>query len=70
MANQEERQAFGGGVAVITGAGAGIGEGLARYAAMELDMTVEMVLASMAARGDQLRDRRAPQVRWPKNPRG
>lgn len=31
---------FGGGVAVITGAGAGIGAGLARYAARELGMTV------------------------------
>ena len=31
---------FGGGVAVITGAGAGIGAGLARHAALELGMTV------------------------------
>jgi NADP-dependent 3-hydroxy acid dehydrogenase YdfG len=35
-----ESAAFGGGVAVITGAGAGIGEGLARYAATSLGMTV------------------------------
>ncbi|WP_433634904.1 SDR family oxidoreductase [Nocardia sp. CA-120079] len=33
-------EAFGGGVAVITGAGAGIGAGLSRYAATELGMTV------------------------------
>ncbi|MFI7524079.1 SDR family NAD(P)-dependent oxidoreductase [Nocardia salmonicida] len=38
---------FGGGVAVITGAGAGIGGGLARYAATVLDMTV--VLADIDA---------------------
>jgi len=43
----EAKQLFGGGVAVITGAGAGIGAGLARYAARELDMTV--VLADIAA---------------------
>ncbi len=40
MATEQEIEAFGGGVAVITGAGAGIGEGLARYAATELDMSV------------------------------
>jgi NADP-dependent 3-hydroxy acid dehydrogenase YdfG len=45
--SEEERTAFSGGVAVITGAGAGIGEGLARYAATELDMTV--VLADIDA---------------------
>jgi len=33
------QELFGGGVAVITGAGAGIGAGLARYAATELGMT-------------------------------
>ncbi len=44
---EEERSAFTGGVAVITGAGAGIGEGLARYAATRLDMTV--VLADIDA---------------------
>jgi len=38
---------FGGGIAVITGAGAGIGAGLARYAAAELGMTV--VLADVDA---------------------
>jgi NADP-dependent 3-hydroxy acid dehydrogenase YdfG len=42
-----ESTAFGGGVAVITGAGAGIGEGLARYAATSLGMTV--VLADIDA---------------------
>jgi NAD(P)-dependent dehydrogenase (short-subunit alcohol dehydrogenase family) len=35
-----QQDAFGGGVAVITGAGAGIGEGLARHAATRLGMTV------------------------------
>jgi NAD(P)-dependent dehydrogenase (short-subunit alcohol dehydrogenase family) len=34
------RELFGGGVAVITGAGAGIGAGLARYAGRDLGMTV------------------------------
>ncbi|MGO4427761.1 SDR family NAD(P)-dependent oxidoreductase, partial [Streptomyces sp. MCAF7] len=34
------QELFGGGVAVITGAGTGIGAGLARYAARELGMTV------------------------------
>ncbi|MEV5835411.1 SDR family NAD(P)-dependent oxidoreductase [Nocardia sp. NPDC052112] len=34
------QESFGGGVAVITGAGAGIGAGLARYAALELGMRV------------------------------
>ena len=43
----DEQSAFSGGVAVITGAGAGIGEGLARYAATRLDMTV--VLADVDA---------------------
>jgi NADP-dependent 3-hydroxy acid dehydrogenase YdfG len=38
--SSQEVSAFAGGVAVITGAGAGIGEGLARYAATRLDMTV------------------------------
>jgi len=45
--SEEERSAFSGGVAVITGAGSGIGEGLARYAATQLDMTV--VLADIDA---------------------
>jgi NAD(P)-dependent dehydrogenase (short-subunit alcohol dehydrogenase family) len=40
------RELFGGGIAVITGAGAGIGAGLARYASRELGMTV--VLADIA----------------------
>jgi NADP-dependent 3-hydroxy acid dehydrogenase YdfG len=44
---EAESVAFGGGVAVITGAGAGIGEGLARYAATGLGMTV--VLADIDA---------------------
>lgn len=43
----EEKEAFAGGTAVITGAGAGIGEGLARYAATALDMNV--VLADVNA---------------------
>ncbi|MFD4985220.1 SDR family NAD(P)-dependent oxidoreductase [Streptomyces sp. NPDC058374] len=34
------KELFGGGVAVITGAGAGIGAGLARYAGLQLGMTV------------------------------
>ncbi len=41
------KDTFGGGVTVITGAGAGIGAGLARYAATELGMTV--VLADVDA---------------------
>ena len=41
------RELFGGGVAVITGASAGIGAGLARYAATALNMTV--VLADVDA---------------------
>lgn len=41
------QELFGGGVAVITGAGAGIGAGIARYAARELGMTV--VLADIDA---------------------
>ena len=49
MANQEELGAFAGGVAVITGAGAGIGAGLARYAATELDMTVVLADIDTAA---------------------
>ncbi|NJP95051.1 SDR family NAD(P)-dependent oxidoreductase [Nonomuraea sp. FMUSA5-5] len=40
---------FGGGVAVITGAGAGIGAGLARYAARELGMTVVLADVDAAA---------------------
>ncbi|MFD9194948.1 SDR family NAD(P)-dependent oxidoreductase [Streptomyces phaeochromogenes] len=36
----QARKFFGGGVAVVTGAGAGIGAGLARYAAGTLGMTV------------------------------
>jgi NADP-dependent 3-hydroxy acid dehydrogenase YdfG len=44
-----ERSAFSGGVAVITGAGAGIGEGLARYAATRLGMTVVLADVDAAA---------------------
>ena len=40
MPSEKEIAAFGGGVGVITGAGSGIGEGLARYAAITLGMTV------------------------------
>ncbi|MER5261777.1 SDR family NAD(P)-dependent oxidoreductase [Actinosynnema sp. NPDC002837] len=40
---------FGGGVAVITGAGAGIGAGLARHAALELGMTVVLADVDTAA---------------------
>lgn len=40
---------FGGGVAVITGAGAGIGAGIARYAARELGMTVVLADVDAAA---------------------
>ncbi|AQZ62307.1 Short-chain dehydrogenase/reductase SDR:Glucose/ribitol dehydrogenase [[Actinomadura] parvosata subsp. kistnae] len=40
---------FGGGVAVITGAGAGIGAGLARYAAREVGMTVVLADVDAAA---------------------
>jgi NADP-dependent 3-hydroxy acid dehydrogenase YdfG len=47
--SEEERSAFAGGVAVITGAGAGIGEGLARYAATQLDMTVVLADIDTAA---------------------
>jgi NADP-dependent 3-hydroxy acid dehydrogenase YdfG len=47
--SDEERSAFSGGVAVITGAGAGIGEGLARFAATELDMTVVLADVDAAA---------------------
>ena len=47
MPGEKELTAFGGGVAVITGAGSGIGEGLARYAATSLGMTV--VLADIDA---------------------
>ncbi|MEV0196715.1 SDR family NAD(P)-dependent oxidoreductase [Nonomuraea sp. NPDC050691] len=43
------RELFGGGVAVITGAGAGIGAGLARYAARELGMTVVLADVDAAA---------------------
>ncbi len=46
---EEERSAFTGGVAVITGAGAGIGEGLARYAATQLDMTAILADIDVAA---------------------
>ncbi|MFF5965216.1 SDR family NAD(P)-dependent oxidoreductase [Streptomyces collinus] len=46
--SRSAQELFGGGVAVITGAGAGIGAGLARYAARELGMTV--VLADIDAR--------------------
>ncbi|MGV0780818.1 SDR family oxidoreductase [Mycolicibacterium sp. XJ775] len=42
------REVFGGGVAVITGAGAGIGAGLARYAS-QLGMTVVLVDINAAA---------------------
>jgi NAD(P)-dependent dehydrogenase (short-subunit alcohol dehydrogenase family) len=47
MPGDRERAAFSGGVGVITGAGSGIGEGLARYAALSLNMTV--VLADINA---------------------
>ena len=47
MPGEKELTAFGGRVAVITGAGSGIGEGLARYAATSLGMTV--VLADINA---------------------
>ncbi len=47
MPGEKELTAFGGGVAVITGAASGIGEGLARYAATSLGMTV--VLADINA---------------------
>ena len=49
MATDEELRAFGGGVAVVTGAGAGIGSGLARYAATELGMTVVLADVDSAA---------------------
>lgn len=48
------REIFGGGVAVITGAGAGIGAGLARYAS-QLGMTVVLVDVNASAVAD-LRD--------------
>jgi NAD(P)-dependent dehydrogenase (short-subunit alcohol dehydrogenase family) len=51
VAGETEKAAFGGGVAVITGAGSGIGEGLARHAALDLGMTV--VLADID--GDAIR---------------
>jgi NADP-dependent 3-hydroxy acid dehydrogenase YdfG len=47
MPKERELAAFKGGVGVITGAGSGIGEGMARYAALALDMTV--VLADINA---------------------
>ncbi len=47
MPGEKELTAFDGGVAVITGAASGIGEGLARYAATSLGMTV--VLADIDA---------------------
>jgi short-subunit dehydrogenase len=40
---------FGGGTVVVTGAGAGIGAGLARYAALELGMTVILAEIDQAA---------------------
>ncbi|SMD27296.1 SDR family NAD(P)-dependent oxidoreductase [Kibdelosporangium aridum] len=43
------KELFGGGVAVITGAGAGIGAGLARCAARELGMTVVLADVDTAA---------------------
>lgn len=43
------RELFGGGVAVITGAGSGIGAGLARYAATELGMSVVLADVDAAA---------------------
>lgn len=45
----DARTLFGGGVAVITGAGAGIGAGLARHAALELGMTVVLADVDTAA---------------------
>ncbi|MGC7101798.1 SDR family NAD(P)-dependent oxidoreductase [Amycolatopsis lurida] len=42
-------EAFGGGVAVITGAGAGIGAGIARYAAREFGMAVVLADVDAAA---------------------
>lgn len=51
------QELFGGGVAVITGAGAGIGAGLARYAARELGMTAVLAdvdAAAVAALRDEL----------------
>lgn len=43
------RDTFGGGVAVITGAGAGIGAGLARHAALQLGMIVVLADVDAAA---------------------
>jgi NAD(P)-dependent dehydrogenase (short-subunit alcohol dehydrogenase family) len=43
------QELFGGGVAVITGAGAGIGAGLARYAARDLGMSVVLADVDAAA---------------------
>ncbi|PRX99753.1 SDR family NAD(P)-dependent oxidoreductase [Allonocardiopsis opalescens] len=43
------KELFGGGTAVITGAGSGIGAGLARYAARELGMTVVLADVDTAA---------------------
>ncbi|MFI7154377.1 SDR family NAD(P)-dependent oxidoreductase [Nonomuraea sp. NPDC050022] len=43
------QELFGGGVAVITGAGAGIGAGLARYAARDLGMNVALADVDAAA---------------------
>jgi NADP-dependent 3-hydroxy acid dehydrogenase YdfG len=51
VATTQEKEAFAGGVAVITGAGAGIGAGLARYAATELGMTVVLADIDAAAIG-------------------
>src|SRR3954449_3771507 len=43
------QEVFGGGEAVITGAGAGIGAGLARYAARELGMKIVLADVDSAA---------------------
>jgi NAD(P)-dependent dehydrogenase (short-subunit alcohol dehydrogenase family) len=51
-----QHEAFGGGVAVITGAGAGIGEGLAVHAAIQLGMTTVLADVDTVAI-ERVRDR-------------